>query len=108
MSCGGLFRRGPLGPICAFRGAFKTRRPPICGICRRARLGSTRARAGGAMWSRSLVLALLLLPAPALAGAKERIAALAPSALVLAVDAKGTELVAQHVDQPFVPASVTK
>jgi serine-type D-Ala-D-Ala carboxypeptidase/endopeptidase (penicillin-binding protein 4) len=60
------------------------------------------------MRSRLLVLALLVLPAPALAGVKEKVAALAPSAVVLAVDAKGEELVAQNADQPFVPASVTK
>ena len=62
------------------------------------------------MWSRPLVfvLALLLLPAPALAGVKEKIAAMAPSALVLVVDEKGNELIAQNADQPFVPASVTK
>ena len=60
------------------------------------------------MWSRLFVLALLLLPAPALAGAKEKIAALAPSALVYVVDAEGKELVAQHADEPFVPASVAK
>ncbi len=60
------------------------------------------------MWSRSLALALLLLPAPALAGVKENIAALAPAGLVLVVDAKGNEVVAQNVDEPFVPASVTK
>jgi D-alanyl-D-alanine carboxypeptidase/D-alanyl-D-alanine-endopeptidase (penicillin-binding protein 4) len=60
------------------------------------------------MWSRLLALALLLLPAPALAGAKEKIAALAPLALVLVVDDKGNELIAQNADQPFVPASVTK
>src|SRR5215218_10657732 len=66
------------------------------------------ARAGVAMWSRPLALALLLLSAPALAGAKEKIAALAPPALVLVVDAKGSELVAQNIDEPFVPASVTK
>jgi serine-type D-Ala-D-Ala carboxypeptidase/endopeptidase (penicillin-binding protein 4) len=60
------------------------------------------------MWSRLLALALLLLPAPALAGVKEDIAALAPSALVLVVDAEGNELVAQNTDKPFVPASVTK
>jgi serine-type D-Ala-D-Ala carboxypeptidase/endopeptidase (penicillin-binding protein 4) len=57
---------------------------------------------------RLLTLALLLLAAPALAGVKEKVAALAPSAVVLAVDAKGEELVAQNADQPFVPASVTK
>src|SRR5215212_5631425 len=66
------------------------------------------ARAGVAMWSRPLALALLLAPALALAGAKEKIAALAPPALVLVVDAKGSELLAQNIDEPFVPASVTK
>ena len=51
---------------------------------------------------------LALLPAQALAGAKEKIAALAPSGLVLVMDAKGNELIAQNADEPFVPASVTK
>jgi D-alanyl-D-alanine carboxypeptidase/D-alanyl-D-alanine-endopeptidase (penicillin-binding protein 4) len=62
------------------------------------------------MWSRllALALALLVLPAPALAGAKERVAALAPSGLVLVMDEKGNELIAQNADKPFVPASVTK
>ena len=60
------------------------------------------------MWSRLLALALLLTPASALAGVKEKVAILAPSALVLVVDAQGDELVAQNADQPFVPASVTK
>jgi serine-type D-Ala-D-Ala carboxypeptidase/endopeptidase (penicillin-binding protein 4) len=60
------------------------------------------------MWSRLLFLALLLLPAPALAGAKEKVAALAPSGLVLVMDAAGNELVARNADKPFVPASVTK
>jgi D-alanyl-D-alanine carboxypeptidase/D-alanyl-D-alanine-endopeptidase (penicillin-binding protein 4) len=60
------------------------------------------------MWSRLLALALLLLSAPALAGVKEDVAALAPSALVLVMDAAGNELVAQNTDKPFVPASVTK
>ena len=60
------------------------------------------------MWSRLLALALLLLPAPALAGAKEKVAALAPSGLVLVMDAEGNELVAQNADEPFVPASVAK
>jgi D-alanyl-D-alanine carboxypeptidase/D-alanyl-D-alanine-endopeptidase (penicillin-binding protein 4) len=62
------------------------------------------------MSSRLLALtwALLLLPAPALAGVKEKVAAMAPSALVLVVDEKGNELIAQNVDKPFVPASVTK
>ena len=60
------------------------------------------------MWSRLLALALLLLAGPALAGIKERIAALAPAGLVLVMDANGNELVAQNADEPFVPASVTK
>jgi D-alanyl-D-alanine carboxypeptidase/D-alanyl-D-alanine-endopeptidase (penicillin-binding protein 4) len=62
------------------------------------------------MWSRLLALAcaLLLLPAQALAGVKEKVAALAPSGLVLVMDEKGNELIAQNADQPFVPASVTK
>jgi serine-type D-Ala-D-Ala carboxypeptidase/endopeptidase (penicillin-binding protein 4) len=53
-------------------------------------------------------LALLLQPASALAGVKETIAALAPSATVLVVDSKGNELIAQNADAPFTPASVTK
>ena len=60
------------------------------------------------MWSRLLALALLLLSAPALAGVKEKVAALAPSGLVLVLDAEGNELVAQNADELFVPASVTK
>jgi D-alanyl-D-alanine carboxypeptidase/D-alanyl-D-alanine-endopeptidase (penicillin-binding protein 4) len=60
------------------------------------------------MWSRLLLLAFLLLPVPALAGAKEKAAALAPSGLVLVMDVDGKELVAQNADKPFVPASVTK
>ena len=62
------------------------------------------------MWSRlpALACALLLLPVPALAGAKEKVAALAPSGLVLVMDDKGNELIAQNADKPFVPASVTK
>jgi D-alanyl-D-alanine carboxypeptidase/D-alanyl-D-alanine-endopeptidase (penicillin-binding protein 4) len=55
-----------------------------------------------------LACALLLLPTPALAGAKEKVAALAPSALVLVMDEKGNELIAQNADKPFVPASVAK
>ena len=60
------------------------------------------------MWFRLLAFALLLLPAPALAGVTEKVAALAPTGLVLVVDAEGNELVAQNADEPFVPASVTK
>ena len=57
---------------------------------------------------RWLALASLLLPAPALAGVKETVAALAPQAVALVVDAKGNELLAQNIEEPFVPASVTK
>jgi D-alanyl-D-alanine carboxypeptidase/D-alanyl-D-alanine-endopeptidase (penicillin-binding protein 4) len=60
------------------------------------------------MWSRLLALALLLLPSPAFPGAKERVAALAPSGLVFVMDEKGNELLAQNADKPFVPASVAK
>src|SRR5262245_53865262 len=60
------------------------------------------------MWSRLFVFALILLPTPALAGAKEKVAALAPSGLVLVMDANGNELIAQNADKPFVPASVAK
>lgn len=60
------------------------------------------------MWSRSLAIALLLLPASAPAGVEENVAALAPQGLVVVMDAKGNELVAQNIDKPFVPASVTK
>jgi len=56
----------------------------------------------------ALVCVVLLLPAQAVAGAKEKVAALAPSALVLVVDEKGNALIAQNADAPFVPASVTK
>jgi len=56
----------------------------------------------------ALVCAVLLLPVQAVAGAKEKVAALAPSALVLVVDEKGNALIAQNADAPFVPASVTK
>src|SRR5215470_1586218 len=67
-------------------------------------------QAGVVTWSHLLTLtcALLLLPAQVLAGAKEKVAALAPSGLVLVIDEKGNELVAQNADQPFVPASVAK
>ncbi|MCP4317930.1 MAG: D-alanyl-D-alanine carboxypeptidase [Hyphomicrobiales bacterium] len=62
------------------------------------------------MWFQVLAVscALILLPVQTLAGAKEKIAALAPSGLVLVLDDQGNELVAQNADQPFGPASVTK
>ncbi len=55
-----------------------------------------------------LVCVLLLLPANAQAGIKQKIKAIAPSALVLVLDDKGKALVAQKADKPFVPASVAK
>jgi D-alanyl-D-alanine carboxypeptidase/D-alanyl-D-alanine-endopeptidase (penicillin-binding protein 4) len=62
------------------------------------------------MLSRLLAFSLVffLLPAQAFAGIADRIKALAPSAQVLVMDEQGNELVAQNVDQPFVPASVAK
>ncbi len=60
------------------------------------------------MWFRVILFAVVLLPVQALAGAKEKVAALAPSGLVFVVDGAGKELVAQNADQPFVPASVAK
>jgi D-alanyl-D-alanine carboxypeptidase/D-alanyl-D-alanine-endopeptidase (penicillin-binding protein 4) len=54
------------------------------------------------------LLAFLLLPFTASADVKDKIAALSPKALVLAVDEQGHELVAQNADAPFVPASVAK
>jgi len=56
----------------------------------------------------AIAIALLLLPAPALADAAKTVKALAPSGLVLVMDDKGNELVAQNADKPFVPASVNK
>jgi len=56
----------------------------------------------------ALALALLLVPAPARAGIKETISKMAPSGLVLVLDEKGNELVAQKADKAFVPASVAK
>jgi D-alanyl-D-alanine carboxypeptidase/D-alanyl-D-alanine-endopeptidase (penicillin-binding protein 4) len=46
------------------------------------------------------------MPVPVLAGVKEKIAAMAPSALVLVLDQDGKELIAQNADKPFAPASV--
>jgi D-alanyl-D-alanine carboxypeptidase/D-alanyl-D-alanine-endopeptidase (penicillin-binding protein 4) len=60
------------------------------------------------MWFSLLAFALLLLPTQTWAGVRERIAALAPSGLVLVTDEQGNELVAQNADKPFVPASVAK
>ncbi|WP_262300237.1 D-alanyl-D-alanine carboxypeptidase/D-alanyl-D-alanine-endopeptidase [Microvirga sesbaniae] len=60
------------------------------------------------MWRHLLACALLLAPTQALAGAREKLAALAPAGLVLVMDEKGNELVAQNADKAFVPASVAK
>lgn len=62
------------------------------------------------MWSRlfAAAFAVLLLSAPAVADVKDKIAAFAPSGLVLVLDEQGNELVAQNADKPFVPASVAK
>jgi D-alanyl-D-alanine carboxypeptidase/D-alanyl-D-alanine-endopeptidase (penicillin-binding protein 4) len=49
-----------------------------------------------------------LVGAKELAGAKQKVAALAPSGVVLVLDENGNELVAQNADKPFVPASVAK
>ena len=66
-------------------------------------------QAGAFRCSRLVALACaFLLPAQALAGAREKVAALAPSGVVFVVDEKGDELVAQNADKPFVPASVAK
>ena len=54
------------------------------------------------------VSALFLLPTQGMAGVREKVVALAPSETVLVVDEKGSELVAQNADRPFVPASVAK
>jgi D-alanyl-D-alanine carboxypeptidase/D-alanyl-D-alanine-endopeptidase (penicillin-binding protein 4) len=56
----------------------------------------------------SLACILVLLPFQSRAGTREKIAALAPSGLVLVMDEQGNELVARNADRPFVPASVTK
>jgi D-alanyl-D-alanine carboxypeptidase/D-alanyl-D-alanine-endopeptidase (penicillin-binding protein 4) len=67
-------------------------------------IGVSRA----SVWSRLILLGMVLFPAQVLAGAKEKVAALAPSGLVFVVDKAGNELVAQSADQPFVPASTAK
>src|ERR1041385_6964346 len=55
-----------------------------------------------------LACTLILVPVQASGGPKEKVAALAPSGVVLAMDEQGKELVAQNADKPFVPASVAK
>lgn len=62
------------------------------------------------MWFRFFTVTCIVfsLVFPAMAGIKEKIAAMAPSGLVLVLDEKGKVLVSQNADQPFVPASVNK
>lgn len=60
------------------------------------------------VWVGIIVSALSLLPAQSWAQIRGKVAALAPTELVLVVDAKGNELVSQNVAKPFVPASVAK
>lgn len=56
----------------------------------------------------AIILAVLLLSGPALAGVKDKVRAVAPSGVVLVLDSEGNELVAQNADRSFVPASVAK
>jgi serine-type D-Ala-D-Ala carboxypeptidase/endopeptidase (penicillin-binding protein 4) len=77
---------------------------------RRSCKAKTNWKAAVVMWSHlgAVALACVLLPAQALADAKEKVEALAPMGLVLVMDDKGNELVVQNADRPFVPASVAK
>ncbi|MEM9630836.1 MAG: D-alanyl-D-alanine carboxypeptidase [Pseudomonadota bacterium] len=56
----------------------------------------------------ALTFALFLFSQPVLADVENKVAAAAPSGVVLVLDEKGNELVAQNADQSFVPASVAK
>lgn len=56
----------------------------------------------------ALTLALFLLCGPALAGVEDKVAAAAPSGVVLVLDETGNALVAQNAERFFVPASVAK
>lgn len=78
--------------------------------CRGCRARRPAPRLHLFFWSTLIAFACIMLAASgqALAGVKEDIAALAPSALVLATDENGNELVVQNADTPFVPASVAK
>ncbi len=78
------------------------------GFCPLCAINGPRFALEKPMRSRLLACALILLPVQALAGVKEKIAALAPGGIVLVVDDKGNELIAQNADKPFAPASVTK
>lgn len=56
----------------------------------------------------ALTLALICLCRPVLAGVEDKVAAAAPSGVVLVLDEKGNDLVAQNTGRSFVPASVAK
>ncbi len=56
----------------------------------------------------AFVAAFFLFAPQGHAGVKDKVAKLAPTEVVLVVDSKGNDLVAQNVDRPFVPASVAK
>lgn len=62
------------------------------------------------MWFRlvNVICIVFMLMVPASADIEDKIAAMAPSGLVLVLDEKGKVLVTQNADRPFVPASVTK
>jgi D-alanyl-D-alanine carboxypeptidase/D-alanyl-D-alanine-endopeptidase (penicillin-binding protein 4) len=59
-----------------------------------------RARAAVVLRSHLVALACVLLPAETLADVREKVAALAPSGLVLVMDEKGNDLVIQNADRP--------
>lgn len=56
----------------------------------------------------ALALSLVLFCGPALAGLEDKVAAAAPSGVVLVLDETGNALVAQNAGRSFVPASVAK
>lgn len=56
----------------------------------------------------ALILALFLFCGPALSGVEDKVAAAAPSGVVLVLDETGNDLVAQNAERSFVPASVAK
>ena len=62
------------------------------------------------MWTKAIAVActLILLTVQAVAGAREDIAAIAPSGKVLVIDEKGKALVSHNADGAFSPASVAK
>jgi D-alanyl-D-alanine carboxypeptidase/D-alanyl-D-alanine-endopeptidase (penicillin-binding protein 4) len=56
----------------------------------------------------ALSLVIFCLCGPALAGVEDKVAAAAPSGVLLVLDEKGNDLVAQNAGRSFVPASVAK